>query len=72
MDVKEGHDFEIPCKASGVPKPKITWSYNGKVLGHRDDVMALPKIKKADTGYYGCKAENEHGLIYEEVLVNVV
>lgn len=65
----------MPCKVSGLPEPKITWTYNGKSLKNpqfKDGVLSIAKVQKSHSGYYGCKAENEHGLIYAETLVNVV
>ncbi|CAB3262414.1 unnamed protein product [Arctia plantaginis] len=75
LDVKDTHDIEVPCKVSGLPEPKITWTYNGKPLEshqYKDGVLPIAKVQKTQTGYYGCKAENEYGLIYAETLVNVV
>ncbi|XP_075989263.1 hemolin-like [Anticarsia gemmatalis] len=75
LDVKDSNDIQVPCKVTGKPEPKVTWTYNGKPiekLSYKDGVLTVPKVNKASTGYYGCKAENEHGIVYAETLVNVV
>nr|UFE16560.1 hemolin [Spodoptera frugiperda] len=75
INVKEGQDVAIPCQVTGLPEPKISWTYNAKSLGERaiykDGVLTIKNAKKGDTGYYGCKAENEHGDLYSETLVHV-
>ncbi|KAF9812361.1 hypothetical protein SFRURICE_005472 [Spodoptera frugiperda] len=75
INVKEGQDVAIPCQVTGLPEPKISWTYNAKALGERaiykDGVLTIKNAKKGDTGYYGCKAENEHGDLYAETLVHV-
>lgn len=74
LDAVKTHDVKIPCQVTGVPEPKITWTYNGKPLSnanYKNGILTLSNVKKSDTGYYGCKAENVNGIIYTETLVNV-
>ncbi|KAJ8705661.1 hypothetical protein PYW08_012707 [Mythimna loreyi] len=75
VSVKEGEDVSIPCQVTGLPEPKVSWTYNAKALGERatykDGVLTIKNAKKGDTGYYGCKAVNEHGDLYAETLVHV-
>ncbi|XP_063899078.1 hemolin [Helicoverpa armigera] len=75
VTVKEGQDMSIPCQVTGLPEPKVSFTYNAKPLGDRatykNGVLTIKNAKKSDTGYYGCKAENEHGDLYAETLVHV-
>ncbi|KAF2895013.1 hypothetical protein ILUMI_11163 [Ignelater luminosus] len=76
-----GDSVELRCVASGIPKPCISWIYNGKSI---DDVpsnsrraigsqgIVINNITKADTGNYGCKATNPLGYVYKDVFVNVI
>nr|WGN96277.1 setae polypeptide [Ochrogaster lunifer] len=71
---KAGDDVTIPCQVTGLPEPKVTWTFNTKPLENasvKDGVLTIKQIKKSDTGYYGCKAVNEHGDLYTETLVRV-
>nr|ABV68858.1 hemolin-like protein [Trichoplusia ni] len=56
--VKEGEDISLPCKITGLPEPKVTWTYNTKAVSERaiykDGVLKIKNAKKGDTGYYGC------------------
>ncbi|KAJ0169985.1 hypothetical protein K1T71_014591 [Dendrolimus kikuchii] len=73
---KEGQDVTIPCEVSGLPDPKITWTFNSKPLNNpRATVnahgLAISKVQKSDHGYYGCQAVNEHGELYSETFLQV-
>lgn len=77
-----GEQITIPCHATGVPAPEITWTFNAKPLSSSEHIVIENKtvgnrttsdlsIKgpgKSDTGYYGCKVKNQHGELYGEVL----
>lgn len=74
MQVKVGEDVTIPCKVSGIPQPKVIWSQNAKPLsGGRatvtDNGLVIKNVQKDDKAYYGCRATNEYGDIYAEVLL---
>lgn len=77
MRVKVGEDVTIPCKVSGIPQAKVTWSQNAKPLsGGRatvtDNGLVIKGVQVDDKAYYGCRATNEYGDIYTEVLVYVI
>lgn len=72
---------EFHCAASGIPKPAITWIFNGKPikdapLNERrsvyDDRIIVRDLVKTDTGNYGCNATNVHGYVYKDVYLNVL
>ncbi|XP_064650529.1 opioid-binding protein/cell adhesion molecule homolog isoform X2 [Lineus longissimus] len=70
--VKLGESLTVMCKASGRPKPTITWKKLGSNLGNHtktvNNSLIFPKVKKTDTGEYECKAENGAGSPATEVL----
>ncbi|XP_060809153.1 hemolin [Amyelois transitella] len=74
--VKQGDDITIPCEVSGLPAPKLTYTYSAEPLKSARVTAAngfsIKKIEKTDSGYYGCNATNEYGSAYYETLVNVV
>ncbi|XP_014243930.1 neural/ectodermal development factor IMP-L2 [Cimex lectularius] len=63
----QGFDIVIPCKATGLPAPTITWSWIGhpakesrfQVLENGD--LFIPKLSWKDMGVYRCHASNEFG-----------
>nr|ANU04686.1 hemolin [Actias selene] len=77
MQVKVGEDVTIPCTVSGVPQSKVTWSQNAKTLSSgratvTENGLVIKNVQKDDKAYYGCRATNEYGDIYSEVLVYVI
>lgn len=77
----EDETVEFRCEASGVPEPEIKWIHNGKPISEapaneRRKVTAnsiiIEKLKKKDTGNYGCNATNSLGYVYKDVYVNVL
>lgn len=77
----EGETAEFYCNATGIPKPRIKWVYNGMSL---DDAPFNPRrtsdgysviihnLTKEDTGNYGCNATSDDGYVYKDVYVNVL
>ncbi|XP_047518371.1 hemolin-like [Pieris napi] len=77
-----GEKVTIPCNATGVPAPKISWTFNSKPISSSEHIkivtstagnsttseLSIVGLKQSDTGYYGCIVENEHGGLYGEVL----
>lgn len=66
MDVEEGDDLELRCKATGVPEPNISWFWrsllitDGKEkLTTEGEKLFLPKIQRYQSGMYICLANNE-------------
>ncbi|XP_041464478.1 deleted in malignant brain tumors 1 protein-like [Lytechinus variegatus] len=66
MEIKIGSDVRIPCVASGVPEPSITWkkdgqmiSLNGRVAIHEDKTLVIHECQKEDMAEYACIASNK-------------
>uniref|UniRef100_A0A803Y2N3 Ig-like domain-containing protein n=1 Tax=Meleagris gallopavo TaxID=9103 RepID=A0A803Y2N3_MELGA len=59
----EGIPVTLPCKASGVPKPTITWSkvINGKFSTGSDGSLYVVSPEGGETGEYVCTATNAAG-----------
>lgn len=77
----EDETIEINCKASGVPEPRIHWIHNGKPISEAPpnprrkvypNKIRIEKLRKNDTGNYGCNATNSLGYVYKDVYVNVL
>lgn len=76
-DVNEGDTFSVDCEATGIPAPKIEWSFNGEdVLPsgmriEKKNRIAVDKAHLRHQGVLRCVATNVHGTIYREVQVMV-
>ncbi|XP_042661906.1 hemicentin-1 isoform X1 [Tyto alba] len=65
----KGEQLRLTCKATGIPVPKITWTFNnniipaqyGDVNGHSE--LVIERVSKDDSGTYVCTAENTVGSI---------
>ena len=70
-DLFEGEELRLECFASGIPRPKITWRHNGKLLPIKDDVLVIKEVNKTNNGTYKCYAKNEGGKISAKTKVVV-
>jgi hypothetical protein len=68
---------ELPCSASGIPDPRITWSFNNEPLAGESSLNDHP-LKILETtldrrGWYRCHASNSEGTITSDpiTLVNI-
>ncbi|NWI93347.1 HMCN1 protein, partial [Pitta sordida] len=65
----KGDQLRLTCKATGVPVPKITWTFNNNIIpAQYDDVnghseLLIERVSKDDSGTYVCTAENTVGSI---------
>ncbi|XP_076034988.1 lachesin-like isoform X2 [Oratosquilla oratoria] len=69
VEIQEGHDVTLRCKARGQPKPKISWKRedggsiyrsNGINLQVTDsEVLHIPKVSRLHMGAYLCIASND-------------
>ncbi|XP_059056387.1 hemolin-like [Achroia grisella] len=75
-NVREGQDVSIPCELTAIPAAPTSWTYNAAPIG-KDRItitktgLTINKVKKSDSGYYGCGAKNDHGQNYAETLLVV-
>lgn len=62
-------DVRFECLADGIPKPKITWSRNGDIIGSfaytivGDGFLIVQDLVFSDAGGYQCFAENYLGKV---------
>ena len=59
--MSEGGSFNMPCEASGDPKPNVRWIKvdNGQRIN--GSILNFTKINRSDAGQYRCEAENDCG-----------
>lgn len=77
ITVEETHTTSLPCKAEGLPTPKITW---GRVYGslpggrhviHNNGTMVISGTLHKDAGMYVCQAKNVLGMTKSTILLIV-
>ncbi|XP_077188775.1 hemicentin-1 isoform X2 [Paroedura picta] len=67
--LKTGEWLRLTCKATGIPLPKITWTFNNNIIpAQYDDVnglseLVIKRVSKEDSGTYVCTAENAVGSV---------
>ncbi|XP_071607415.1 hemicentin-1 isoform X1 [Heliangelus exortis] len=69
VTLNKGEQLSLTCKATGMPVPKITWTFNSKIIpvqyldenGHSE--LVIERVSKDDSGTYVCTAENVVGSI---------
>lgn len=65
----KGEQLRLTCKATGMPVPRITWTFNNNIIpAQYDDVnghseLLIERVSKEDSGTYVCSAENTVGSI---------
>ncbi|XP_061084988.1 neuronal cell adhesion molecule-like isoform X24 [Conger conger] len=69
------------CRASGNPKPAVTWFMNGIPIENspkdpsrkvEDDTVIFSDIQTGSSAVYQCNASNEHGYLLANAFVNVL
>ena len=77
-EVRVGEDLQIPCTASGVPRPEIIWSkmINGvfSQVNHtnRSGVLQFTSIASNDSGHYMCAVFNGGRRYVRRTTISVV
>ena len=72
--VFEGDRFSLPCDATGLPAPSLSWSRNGdsRSVANANPLQFVRASKETTSGVWTCLAENEFGTDNVSVKVNVV
>ncbi|KAI4578501.1 hypothetical protein MJG53_011356 [Ovis ammon polii x Ovis aries] len=69
VSLNKGEQLRLNCKATGIPLPKLTWTFNNNIIpAHFDSVsghseLVIERISKEDSGTYVCTAENSVGFV---------
>ncbi|KAE9418760.1 hypothetical protein Angca_003374 [Angiostrongylus cantonensis] len=75
-----GEQVTFVCRARGVPRPEITWFYEGSVIPHirgrflvSDDgaELTISKVTRQDEGVYSCMAGNSVGAMMADAKLSV-
>ncbi|XP_023559876.1 hemicentin-1 [Octodon degus] len=69
VSLNKGEQLRLSCRATGIPLPKLTWTFNNNIIpAHFDSVnghseLVIQKVSKEDSGTYVCTAENSVGFV---------
>ncbi|KAM5295481.1 hemicentin-1 isoform 3-T3 [Glossophaga mutica] len=69
VSLNKGEQLRLSCKATGIPLPKLTWTFNNNIIpAHFDSVhghseLVIERVSKEDSGTYVCTAENSIGFV---------
>ncbi|XP_021098568.1 hemicentin-1 [Heterocephalus glaber] len=69
VSLNKGEQLQLSCKATGIPLPKLTWTFNNNIIpAHFDSVngrseLVIEKVSKENSGTYVCTAENSAGFV---------
>ncbi|XP_067357770.1 neuronal cell adhesion molecule-like isoform X15 [Channa argus] len=76
-----GENGVLTCRASGTPKPKITWAMNGvpienapKDLSRKvdGDTIIFTDVQTGSSAVYQCNISNDYGYLLSNAFVNVL
>ncbi|XP_054865075.1 neuronal cell adhesion molecule-like isoform X3 [Amphiprion ocellaris] len=71
----------LTCRASGTPKPSITWSMNGIPIENspkdvsrkvEDDTIIFTEVQTGSSAVYQCNISNDYGYLLSNAFVNVL
>uniref|UniRef100_A0A667WB64 Neuronal cell adhesion molecule n=1 Tax=Myripristis murdjan TaxID=586833 RepID=A0A667WB64_9TELE len=72
----------LTCRASGIPKPTITWAMNGIPIESEcnldlsrkveDDTVIFTDVQTGSSAVYQCNVSNEYGYLLSNAFVNVL
>ncbi|XP_026645393.1 hemicentin-1 [Microtus ochrogaster] len=69
LSLNKGEQLRLSCKATGIPLPKLTWTFNNNIIpAHFDSVnghseLVIERVSTEDSGTYVCTAENSVGFV---------
>jgi neural cell adhesion molecule len=82
VEIIEGKDANIPCKARGKPPPKFSWvrSLTKENLTTVDrfgvdsdtGILTITNVQGGDGGEYECIAQNAAGISSTNIIINVI
>ena len=67
----EGRDKDLVCQATGIPPPRVSWTFNDRELASREGRLELRDVGRSQEGKYLCSATNKYGSRHTEVSVQV-
>uniref|UniRef100_A0A3B3BTW1 Neuronal cell adhesion molecule n=1 Tax=Oryzias melastigma TaxID=30732 RepID=A0A3B3BTW1_ORYME len=73
-----GENGVLTCRASGKPKPLITWTKNvmpiekDDTMKVEDDMIIFRDVKTSNSAVYQCNVSNEFGYLLANAFVNVL
>ncbi|KAE9555394.1 hypothetical protein FO519_001406 [Halicephalobus sp. NKZ332] len=79
VDVGPGQVLDLPCPATGNPKPKVAWLQNGHIIDTfsgefsilSDNSLRVHKTSSSHSGVFTCKAVNAAGETELDTVVKV-
>ena len=67
LQVVEGGQAELACRAEGSPAPVVSWTGpRGDQAASNTSVLSLVRLTRAQAGIYTCTAENGAGYEAED------
>uniref|UniRef100_A0A8C3YS46 Hemicentin-1 n=1 Tax=Catagonus wagneri TaxID=51154 RepID=A0A8C3YS46_9CETA len=69
VSLNKGEQLRLNCRATGIPLPKLTWTFNNNIIpAHFDSLnghseLVIERMSKEDSGTYVCTAENSVGFV---------
>uniref|UniRef100_UPI0037E72952 neuronal cell adhesion molecule-like isoform X8 n=1 Tax=Semicossyphus pulcher TaxID=241346 RepID=UPI0037E72952 len=76
-----GENGVLTCRASGTPKPSITWAMNGIPIENspkdlsrtvEDDTIIFTDVQTGSSAVYQCNVSNPYGYLLSNAFVNVL
>lgn len=75
IEIREfGKDHQFLCNATGIPRPRIEWSFNGEIIEDFNDkeILDIHNIELSKVGTYACNVSNLVGYDYKMVYLNIL
>ncbi|WAR30600.1 HMCN1-like protein [Mya arenaria] len=76
--INNGQNIVLPCRATGRPRPKLTWEKDGVTISRSNSFLrilrnglAIPFARSEDDGTYTCVATNAAGTTSVELRLQV-
>uniref|UniRef100_A0A3B4VMS7 Neuronal cell adhesion molecule n=1 Tax=Seriola dumerili TaxID=41447 RepID=A0A3B4VMS7_SERDU len=76
-----GENGVLTCRASGTPKPSVTWAMNGIPIENsprdlsrkvEDDTIIFTDVQTGSSAVYQCNVSNDYGYLLSNAFVNVL